>query len=467
MGYRLEVDLLGELSVPKDAYFGIHTQRAINNFTISTQKNRDNPEFIYGLAAVKKAAVKANMDLGSIQPEVGNAIVKACDLLLKDDTYYVHFPIDAFQGGAGTSLNMNVNEVVANLALETLGLEKGRYDVINPNDHVNESQSTNDAYPTGMRVAFYQVSEALIEAADYLYQGLKVKEQEFADVLKMGRTQLQDAVPMTLGMEFGAFAYQIKSGIEYIKLARQTLLSINLGGTAIGTGINTPTGYPELAAKYLSEITGFEFKPAGDLIAATSDLSDFVYFHSALKGFAVKLSKMANDLRLLSSGPRAGLKEINLPELQAGSSIMPAKINPVLPEAVNNACFKVFGNDTAVLTAAEAGQLQLNAMEPVVAQSTFESMTLLMNACRSLQDRCIEGITANESYCLNYILNSIGIITYLNPIIGHGEGDIVGRICAKTGKSVRDVILERGLMEASKFDEMFSIENLRKTLGLN
>lgn len=466
MGYRSEVDLLGELLVPNDAYFGIHTQRAINNFTISTQKNRDNPEFIYGLAAVKKAAVKANMDLGVIKPEVGNAIVAACDLLLKDDTYYVHFPVDAFQGGAGTSMNMNMNEVLANLSLEVLGLEKGRYDVINPNDHVNESQSTNDAYPTGMRVAFYQVSETLIEAADYLYQGLKVKEAEFSDVLKMGRTQLQDAVPMTLGMEFGAFAYQVKTGIEYLKIARETLLPINLGGTAIGTGINTPAGYPELAAKYLSEITGFSFRPSENLIAATSDLSDFVYFHSALKGFAVKLSKMANDLRLLSSGPRTGLKEINLPELQAGSSIMPAKINPVLPEAVNNACFKVFGNDTTVLTAAEAGQLQLNAMEPVVAQATFESMLLLKNACRALQDKCISGITANESYCLNYILNSIGIITYLNPIIGHGEGDIVGRICAKTGKSVRDVILERGLMDADRFDEMFSIENLRKTLGL-
>ena len=466
MGYRLEVDLLGELSVPSEAYYGIHTQRAINNFTISTQKNRDNPQFIYGLAAVKKAAVMANMDLGTIQPEVGNAIIKACDLLLQDDHYYVHFPVDAFQGGAGTSLNMNMNEVIANLALESLGLEKGRYDIINPNDHVNESQSTNDAYPTGMRVAFYKVSEALIESADYLYNGLKEKEKEFADVLKMGRTQLQDAVPMTLGMEFGAFAFQIKTGIDYLKMARTTLLSINLGGTAIGTGINTPAGYAELSAQYLSKITGFEFKPSEDLMASTSDLADFVYFHSALKGFAVKLAKIANDLRLLSSGPRTGLKEINLPELQAGSSIMPAKINPVLPEAVNNACFKVFGNDTAVLMAADAGQLQLNAMEPVIAQSTFESMHLLKNACRSLQDRCISGITANESYCLNYILNSIGIITYLNPIIGHGEGDIVGRICAKTGKSVRDVILERGLMEADKFDAMFSIENLRKTLGL-
>ncbi|GGZ98124.1 aspartate ammonia-lyase [Ignatzschineria ureiclastica] len=466
MDYRTEVDLLGELKVPADAYYGIHTVRAINNFTISTQKNSDNPEFIYGLAAVKKAAAQANMDLGSIKPEVGNAIVKACDLIMADDRYYQYFPIDLFQGGAGTSLNMNMNEVVANIALELLGYEKGRYDIINPNDHVNESQSTNDAYPTGMRVGFYKVSEQLIEAAEYLYKGLKAKEAEFADVLKMGRTQLQDAVPMTLGMEFGAFAFQIRKGIDFLKVARQPLLSVNLGGTAIGTGINTPAGYSALATKYLAEITGFAFEPAGDLIAATSDLSDFVYFHSALKGLAVKLGKMANDLRLLSSGPRTGLKDINLPELQAGSSIMPAKVNPVLPEAVNNACFKVFGNDTTVLTAAEAGQLQLNAMEPVIAQSTFESMMLLTNACRSLQDRCIAGITANEERCLNYILNSIGIITYLNPVIGHSEGDIVGSICAKTGKSVREVILERKLMSAEDFDAFFSVENLRKTLGL-
>ncbi len=466
MDYRVEVDLLGELRVPADVYYGIHTVRAINNFTLSTQKNCDNPEFIYGLAAVKKAAAQANMDLGSLEREIGNAIVKACDLIMADECYCQYFPVDAFQGGAGTSLNMNMNEVVANVALELLGYEKGRYDIINPNDHVNESQSTNDAYPTGMRIGLYKVSERLIDAAEYLYQGLKAKETEFFDILKMGRTQLQDAVPMTLGMEFGAFAFQIKKGIDFLKVARQPLLTVNLGGTAIGTGINTPEGYSKLATTYLAEITGYDLEPSEDLIAATSDLSDFVYFHSALKGLAVKLSKMANDLRLLSSGPRTGLKDINLPELQAGSSIMPAKVNPVLPEAVNNACFKVFGNDTTVLTAAEAGQLQLNAMEPVIAQSTFESMMLLTNACRSLQDRCIAGITANEDRCLNYILNSIGIITYLNPIIGHSEGDAVGRICAQTGKSVREVILERHLMTAEEFDTFFSLDNLRKTLGL-
>lgn len=466
MGYRKEVDLLGELEVPNEVYYGIHTLRAINNFTLSTQTNQDTPQFIRGLVAVKKAAAEANVELGAITPEVGGAIIKACDTLLKDDTYYDQFPIDLFQGGAGTSFNMNVNEVIANLALEQLGKEKGDYKTINPNDHVNESQSTNDAYPTGMRVAFFRESDDLIAAARHLQQGLEEKAKEFAEVLKMGRTQLQDAVPMSLGQEFGAFAFQIESGIEYLEDARKALLSVNLGGTAIGTGINTPEGYSELAVAKLAKITGYPFKPSKNLIAATSDLTDFVRFHAALKSFAVKLSKISNDLRLLSSGPRAGLKEINLPELQAGSSIMPAKVNPVLPEAVNNACFKVVGNDTTVTVAAEAGQLQLNAMEPVIAQATFESLMLLKNSCLILQDKCIEGITANESYCLNYILNSIGIITYLNPIIGHGEGDIVGRICAKTGKSVKAVILERNLMEEEEIDKLFTLEQLRKTIGL-
>ncbi len=466
MGYRKEVDLLGELEVPNEVYYGIHTLRAVNNFTLSTQTNQDTPQFIRGLVAVKKAAALANAELGAISQEIAEAIIQACDLLLKDETYYDQFPVDLFQGGAGTSFNMNVNEVIANLALELIGKEKGDYQSINPNDHVNESQSTNDAYPTGMRVAFFRESEELLERACYLQKGLEAKAKEFEQVLKMGRTQLQDAVPMSLGQEFGAFAFQIESGIEYIKEARKALLTVNLGGTAIGTGINTPEGYSELAVAKLSEITGYPFKVSRNLIAATSDLTDFVRFHAALKSFAVKLSKISNDLRLLSSGPRAGLKEINLPELQAGSSIMPAKVNPVLPEAVNNACFKVMGNDTAVTMAAEAGQLQLNAMEPVIAQSTFESLMLLKNSCTILQDKCIEGITANEAYCLNYILNSIGIITYLNPIIGHSEGDIVGRICAKTGKSVKAVVLERNLMEEEEIDRLFTLEQLRKTIGL-
>ncbi len=466
MGSRKEVDLLGELSVPNSAYYGIHTLRAIQNFTISTQKISDTPQFIHGVVQVKKAAAMANYELGRINKEQHDAILYACDEVLNDDRYLTQFPVDAFQGGAGTSFNMNVNEVLANIGLEKMGHQKGEYQYLNPNDHVNESQSTNDAYPTGMKVALYAVSEELIEAVEYLKKGFNCKAQEFAHVLKMGRTQLQDAVPMSLGQEFKAFANLMKGAIRDIKYYREDLLSVNLGGTAIGTGVNTPEGYAKLAVEKLAEVTGAPFRNADDLIAATSDVTDLVKFHAVLKSLAIKLGKIANDLRLLSSGPRAGLKEINLPELQAGSSIMPAKVNPVLPEAVNNACFKVMGNDTAVTMAAEASQLQLNAMEPVMAQCLFESLMLLKNACYSFRDKCIDGITANEAYCLNYILNSIGIITYLNPIIGHGEGDIVGRICVKTGKSVKAVVLERNLMTEEEFDKLFTLDALRETIGM-
>ncbi len=467
MGSRKEIDLLGELSLPNSAYYGIHTLRALQNFTISTQKISDTPEFIYGVVKVKKAAALANCELGAINDERAKAIIKACDLILSDEQYLEQFPIDAFQGGAGTSFNMNVNEVIANIGLELMGHKKGEYQYLHPNDHVNESQSTNDSYPTGMKVALYSVSERLIEAAEYLIDGLLAKAKEFAPILKLGRTQLQDAVPMSLGQEFNAFASMIKVAVRDIKRYREDLLAVNLGGTAIGTGVNTPEGYAELVVQRLSDVTGAPFRLADDLIAATSDVTDLVKFHGTLKSLALKLAKIANDLRLLSSGPRAGLKEINLPELQAGSSIMPAKVNPVLPEAVNNACYKVFGNDTTVTMAAEAGQLQLNAMEPVIAQSLFESLELLINSCYSLQDKCIEGITANEAYCLNYILNSIGIITYLNPIIGHSEGDIVGRICVKTGKSVKAVVLERNLMSEEEFDKHFTLDALRKTIGID
>ncbi|SGY81743.1 aspartate ammonia-lyase [Moritella viscosa] len=457
---RLETDLLGVKKIPAQAYYGIHTLRAMENFHISSEKIGDCPEFVRGMVKTKKAAALANGILGTISPHISDAIVNACDILLATDKFYAQFPIDAFQGGAGTSVNMNTNEVLANIALEQMGHAKGAYSHINPNDHVNKSQSTNDAYPTGFRVALFERSNAVLAALTSLSETFLTKAEEFNDVLKMGRTQLQDAVPMTLGQEFRAFGVTLREEIKSIKRCQELLLEINLGATAIGTGLNTPTGYSELAIAKLAEITGHPFVPAEDLVEATSDCGAYVMLSSALKRFAVKLSKICNDLRLLSSGPRTGLNEINLPKMQAGSSIMPAKVNPVIPEVVNQVAFKVCGNDLTITMAAEAGQLQLNVMEPVIGQCLFESLTLLENACFSLQDKCVKGITANRKVCQDFVLNSIGIITYLNPFIGHHEGDTIGRICAETGKSVREVVLERGLLSEAELDEIFSIENL-------
>ena len=457
---RVEVDLLGEREVPNDAYWGIHTLRAIENFNISRNTISDVPEFVRGMVMVKKATALANGELGAIPAKIADAIVKACDEILKNGRCLDQFPSDVYQGGAGTSVNMNTNEVVANLALELLGHPKGSYDIINPMDHVNASQSTNDAYPTGFRIAVYNSILGLIQKVRYLQKGFEAKATEFVDVLKMGRTQLQDAVPMTVGQEFKAFAVLLEEEVRNLKRTAKLLLEVNLGATAIGTGLNTPQGYPELAVKYLSEVTELPCTLSENLIEATSDCGAYVMVHGALKRTAVKLSKVCNDLRLLSSGPRAGLNEINLPELQAGSSIMPAKVNPVVPEVVNQVCFKVIGNDTTVTFAAEAGQLQLNVMEPVIGQSMFESISLLTNACVNLRDKCIDGITVNREICQNYVFNSIGIVTYLNPFIGHHNGDIVGKICAQTGKGVREVVLEKGLLTEAELDDILSVENL-------
>ncbi|MFZ7316801.1 aspartate ammonia-lyase [Avibacterium avium] len=457
---RTEVDLLGEREVPNDAYWGIHTLRAMENFNISDDTISDVPEFVRGMVMVKKATALANGELGAIPKKIANAIVKACDEVLENGRCMDQFPTDVYQGGAGTSVNMNTNEVIANLALELLGHKKGEYDIIDPMDHVNASQSTNDAYPTGFRIAAYNSIMHLLKNIRYLQKGFEAKAKEFADVLKMGRTQLQDAVPMTVGQEFKAFSVLLEEEVRNLKRTAKLLLEVNLGATAIGTGLNTPEGYAELAVKYLAEVSQLPCVPSENLIEATSDCGAYVMVHSALKRTAVKLSKVCNDLRLLSSGPRAGLNEINLPELQAGSSIMPAKVNPVVPEVVNQVCFKVIGNDTTVTFAAEAGQLQLNVMEPVIGQAMFESISLLSNACVNLRDKCVNGITVNADVCRNYVLNSIGIVTYLNPFIGHHSGDIVGKICAETGRSVREVVLERGLLTEEQLDDILSLENL-------
>ena len=461
---RVEEDLLGSKEVPADAYYGVHTVRAIENFTISTAKISDVPELVRGMVKVKKASALANQEMHTIPVLVADAIVAGCDQVLEHGRCLDQFPIDVFQGGAGTSVNMNTNEVIANLALEHLGLEKGRYDVVHPNDHVNRCQSTNDAYPTGFRIAVFTVVEALKVEVENLALAFEAKGEEFADVLKMGRTQLQDAVPMTLGQEFKVYGVLMREEIRQLTRAAELLLEVNLGATAIGTGLNTPAGYPQTVIAKLSEVTGLPMVLAENLIEATSDAGAYVSMHAAIKRVAVKLGKICNDLRLLSSGPRTGINENNLPELQAGSSIMPAKVNPVLPEVVNQVCFKIIGNDVTVSMAAEAGQLQLNVMEPVIGQSLFESIGLLTNAARTLRERCIDGITANPDVCLGYVMDSIGIVTFLEPIIGHHNGDLVGIRCAQTGKNVREVVLEMGLLTGAELDEIFSPENLRNPM---
>ncbi|NLZ56958.1 MAG: aspartate ammonia-lyase [Corynebacterium sp.] len=458
--FRIESDLLGDLEIPADAYFGVHTLRAVDNFQISRTTINHVPEFIRGMVQVKKAAALANRRLHTLPAEKATAIVWACDQILVEGRCMDQFPIDVFQGGAGTSTNMNTNEVVANLALEHMGYEKGRYDILHPMDDVNMSQSTNDAYPTGFRLGIYGAMSTLISEIDQLQVAFREKGTEFVDIIKMGRTQLQDAVPMSLGEEFQAFAANLAEEQSVLRAAMEKLLEVNLGATAIGTGVNTPSGYRHQVVASLSEVTGLDIKSARDLIEATSDTGAYVLAHSAVKRAAMKLSKISNDLRLLSSGPRAGLNEINLPPRQAGSSIMPAKVNPVIPELVNQVCFKVFGNDLTVTMAAEAGQLQLNVMEPVIGESLFQSIRILGNAAKTLREKCVVGITANPEVCRAYVDNSIGIITYLNPFLGHDIGDAIGKEAAETGRSVRKLILERNLMDEETLNTVLSKENL-------
>ena len=457
---RTEEDLLGAREVPLEAYWGIHTLRAMENFQISGSVVGDEEAFVRAMVQVKKASALANSDLGALDPEVAGAIVWACDQVLVAERCLDQFPVDQFQGGAGTSVNMNTNEVIANLALEYLGYAKGRYDIINPNDHVNKSQSTNDAYPTGFRLGLFALVGSLIEELERLIAAMRAKGTELVHVLKMGRTQLQDAVPMSLGQEFEAFAVLLEEEVSRLHNNAALLLEVNLGATAIGTGLNTPPDYQRTVVGRLREITGLDIRGAHDLLEATSDTGAYVSMHAAIKRLAVKLSKICNDLRLLSSGPRAGLGEIRLPERQAGSSIMPAKVNPVIPEVVNQVCFKVMGNDVALTFAAEAGQLQLNVMEPVIAQAIFESINLLTRGMSTLRELCVVGIEANEEVCRRNVLDSIGIVTYLNPVIGHHNGDLVGRECARSGRSVREVVLEMGLLDESVLDEILSPENL-------
>jgi len=466
---RTEHDLLGSKRVPGDARYGIQTLRAMENFSISGVTVSHYPDFIRGLAMVKQAAARANADVArSPNPAMPRKIQRAIDAACKeliDGKHHDQFPVDMFQGGAGTSTNMNANEVIANVALRHMGKSLGDYQHCDPHDHVNLAQSTNDAYPTALHVAMLLTNDRLVAELRSLIKSFQRKGREFRRVLKMGRTQLQDAVPMTLGQEFDAFGASLADEVRGLERVALILCEINMGGTAIGTGLNAPRGYAKRCAQHLARITRKPITLAHDLIEATQDTQAFVYYSSVLKSVAIKLSKICNDLRLLASGPRAGLSEINLPAMQPGSSIMPGKVNPVIPEVVNQVCFKTIGNDLTVTMAAEAGQLQLNVMEPVIAQCIFESQTLLLNAARTLRELCIDGITANEDVCRNFVERSIGIVTALNPLIGYERATEIAAEAQRTGKGVVELVREKKLLTDAQIRKVLNPAALTRPHG--
>jgi aspartate ammonia-lyase len=459
MSTRTESDLLGEKEVPLEAYYGIQTQRAIENFDISTARLMHYRSFIWALGAVKMAAAQANHKLGLLKDDMAKAIVQAAQEVM-DGHLDSQFPIDMMQGGAGTSTNMNANEVIANRALELMGFEKGDYEHCSPNDHVNMSQSTNDAYPTSIQLALIRMNYVLIEHLKELVASFRRKGEEFADILKMGRTQLQDAVPMTLGQEFIAYANTLAEEIERLNQNAHLFNEVNMGATAIGTGINAVAGYSEACVQSLCKITNYPIVIAHDLVEATPDTGAYVIYSSALKRMAVKISKICNDLRLLSSGPRAGFNEINLPPMQPGSSIMPGKVNPVIPEVMNQICFRVIGNDITVTFAAEAGQLQLNVMEPVIAYSIMESIRFMRRGMDTLRMKCIDRITANREVCENLVKNSIGIVTALNPYIGYKNSTRIAKMAQLTGRGVYELVLAEGLLSKEQLEDILKPENM-------
>ena len=456
---RTEHDLLGDREVPYELYYGVQTLRGLENFNISGVTLSFYPLLIEALAMVKMAAVKANFDLGLVSKPVADAIVYACNEIMHGK-YHTHFVVDMIQGGAGTSTNMNANEVIANRALELLGYEKGDYKYCHPNNHVNLSQSTNDAYPTSVKIALINSNKKLIEVLASLIESFRNKGNEFKKVIKMGRTQLQDAVPMTLGQEFEAYAVTLGEEIQRLEQNAQLFLEVNMGATAIGTGINADPDYADKCIAHLKEITGLNVVLAANLVEATQDTGAFVMYSSAVKRLAVKLSKICNDLRLLSSGPRTGFQEINLPPMQPGSSIMPGKVNPVIPEVVNQIAFKVIGNDLTVTLAAEAGQLELNVMEPVIVQSIFESIEMLKNGMTTLKYKCIDGITANVKHCRDLVENSIGLVTALNPVIGYEASTKLAKEALETNRGVYELVLEQNLLSKEELDKILAPENM-------
>ena len=459
MKTRIEHDSLGEMAVPATADYGVHTARAAANFPITGTLLRHYPELVVSLAMTKKAAAIANAELGSLDQKIADAIASACDQIIAGEGHG-NFIVDMLQGGAGTSTNMNANEVIANMALRVLGKERGRYDIIHPNDHVNLSQSTNDVYPTAVRLTMIRECPGLIASQTALIAAFEQKAKEFHHIIKVGRTQLMDAVPMRLGSEFHAFAVTIKEDVDRLKEFSALLREVNLGGTAIGTGINTPKDYSRIVIAHLARISGVALVPAGDLIEATSDMGAFVTFSGVLKRIAVKLSKICNDLRLLNSGPRAGFGEIRLPAVQAGSSIMPGKVNPVMPEVVNQIAYQVIGNDLTVTMAAEAGQLQLNAMEPVIVFNILQSMRMLQRGMVVLRKNCILGIEADEERCRELLEHSLVAVTAINPYIGYVEASRVAKTALKTRRSIRDIVLAEKLMTEEQLAKAFSTETL-------
>ncbi len=463
---REEYDLLGKREVPFEVYYGIQTLRGMENFNISGVTLNFYPLLINALAMVKMAAAKANYELGILEKPVCDAIVRACNEI-KNGKFHSNFTGDMIQGGAGTSTNMNANEVIANRALEILGYKKGDYKYCHPNNHVNMSQSTNDAYPTAIKIALINSNKTIIEVLRELIASFRKKGEEFADVIKMGRTQLQDAVPMTLGQSFEAYATTLDEEILRLNENANLFLEVNMGATAIGTGINADPEYAEKVIDHLQRITGLKIVNASNLVEATQDTGAFVMYSSALKRTAVKLSKICNDLRLLSSGPRAGLNEINLPPMQPGSSIMPGKVNPVIPEVVNQIAYKVIGNDLTVSLAAEAGQLELNVMEPVIVQSLLESVEMLKNGMRTLKIRCIDGITANREHCRELVYNSIGLVTALNPVLGYETCTRLARQALEQNRGVYDLVLEQGLLTPEELDTILMPENMIKPQRIN
>src|ERR1700751_3185700 len=460
MATRIERDFLGEKELPETAYYGLQTPGGKETFHIAGVPMALEPNFVKAFGYVKKAAALANRELGVVDANIANAIAAACDKLIAGEMRD-QFVTDFIQGGAGTSTNMNANEVIANLALEQLGHKKGEYQYVSPNDHVNFGQSTNDVYPTAFRLALILRLASYMEALTKLQDAFFAKGREFDKVLKMGRTHLQDAVPMTLGQEFHGWGTTIGEEVLRIAEVRQFLHEINLGATAIGTMVTAAPGYPELATKYLSELTGLKFILASDLVEATSDTGAYVLLSGVLKRTSSKLTKICNDLRLLASGPRCGLPEINLPQMQPGSSIMPGKVNPVIPEVVNQVSFLVIGLDLTVTLAASAGQLQLNVMEPVITFALFKSVRTMERAVNSLRENCVVGITANEDHTRNMVLNSLGIVTVLKPLLGYKQCAEIAREGYKSGKSLHQiVVVERKLLTQEKWDEMFSFERL-------
>lgn len=445
--FRIEHDLLGEKHIPASAYYGVQSARAMENFSISGVKLYHYPELIRGFAMVKMAAARANheCDLKAMPAKVLKGIEAACQDLI-DGKLHEQFAIDVFQGGAGTSTNMAANEVIANRALEHMGMTKGEYAHCSPHDHVNLAQSTNDAYPSALNVAMMLGNAKLVEEMERLVTAFRRKGKELGHVVKMGRTQLQDAVPMTMGQEFTAWGQSIGDELAALRAVERVMCTVNMGGTAIGTGLNAPKGYARKCVAHLAKITGKKIRLAVDLVEATQDTQGFVLYSSMMKSLAIKLSKICNDLRLLSSGPRAGLNEINLPPMQPGSSIMPGKVNPVIPEVMNQVCYRVIGSDLTVTMAAEAGQLQLNVMEPVIAACIFESQTMLMRAAESLRVNCVNGITANEDVCRRLVERSIGIVTALNPVLGYDVATELAAEAMRTGKGVVELVREKKLL---------------------